>query len=283
MCSTNRRLLDATNLTDVAQIDKLERLVFSIAKESPYEYIHINIITYEKEVSAFKEAVESGLTGSKTITYDFISLDNIQKRFRRQIQLFQNYTTKKTENKYKDISLHIRPLYSRIFAYNQIAVLDIDMEFRCSFENLYKQFEKFNSHQILAMAYDQSPWYRYAFKNYRKQNNGTLIGEPYPGYQGFNTGVILFNLEKARQSKEYNYHLTYSGYKYLFEKYNMSALLGDQDFFTLLGAEYPDLFYILDCSYNRQTGPLHFFFVKHERYYLCEKEIRILHKNSQKL
>ncbi|KAK2723200.1 hypothetical protein QYM36_001766 [Artemia franciscana] len=100
-------------------------------------------------------------------------------------------------------------------------------------------------------------------------------------YKGFNTGVMLFDLEKARKSEEFNYRLTENGYKSLFEKYEIVSELGDQDFFTLLGAEHPNLFYVLDCSLNRQMDPSFFSDRLFDKYHGCDTEIKIYHSNGR--
>ncbi|KAH9373832.1 hypothetical protein HPB48_007446 [Haemaphysalis longicornis] len=82
---------------------------------------------------------------------------------------------------------------------------------------------------------------------------------PRPGKQGFNTGVMLMDLASMRSSELYNKLLTYAELAPLCEKYGFNGSLGHQDFFTLIGMEYPKLFYVLDCTWNRQldTGWAH--------------------------
>ncbi|KAK2702435.1 hypothetical protein QYM36_018956, partial [Artemia franciscana] len=116
------------------------------------------------------------------ITYQFISLDDILWKFDKNIKLSQNYTTGGWR-RYRDVTLHIRPLYPKVLTYKRVAILDIDVEFRASFYELYKNFENMNSYQIAALAYDQTPYYRQAFKKYRERNKGTNIGSPSPGFQ----------------------------------------------------------------------------------------------------
>ncbi|KAK2708236.1 hypothetical protein QYM36_013988 [Artemia franciscana] len=98
------------------------------------------------------------------------------------------------------------------------------------------------------------------------------LEKPYPGFPGFNAGLILFDLEKMRRSKEYNYRLSDSGYISLFEKYHVNSGVGDQDFFTCLGAEYPQIYYKLDCTFNRQIGSLRYMDPVFEEYHRCDKE-----------
>ena len=101
--------------------------------------------------------------------------------------------------------------------------------------------------------------------------------------QGLNTGVMLMNLEKMRSSKVYNSYFTHASLKTLFRKYNMTSLLGDQDFFTVLGAEHPDLFYILDCTFNRQMDSFEFSHSLFDKYHKCDEDINIYHGNGDSI
>ena len=90
-------------------------------------------------------------------------------------------------------------------------------------------------------------------KQYRKRNPGTKLGEP-GRFQGFNTGVVLFNLKRMRENVKYNHYVDNEGeiLDELAEKYLYRSHLGDQCFFTLLGFEHPEWFKILPCSLNYQ-------------------------------
>ena len=90
-------------------------------------------------------------------------------------------------------------------------------------------------------------------KKYRQQNPNTTIGEP-GRYQGFNTGVVLYNLQRMRDNEKYNQYVdnVNEAIDKLAEKYLFRSHLGDQCFFTLLGIEYPDWFSVLPCGYNFQ-------------------------------
>ncbi|XP_065559485.1 xyloside xylosyltransferase 1-like [Artemia franciscana] len=281
MCATNYIALDSMNLTDTTQMDSLERLLLSLLRESPNEIMNLNIITYEKEVRVHLQVLKSIVMENRTITYEFISLDEIKLRFEKYIEMSQNYTAKDRYHKYHDVTVHFRPLYHKIFTYEKIVVLDVDLEFRSPLDELFNHFKQMSPNQIIAVAYDQTPYYRKAFRKYRTKNPLTSIGSPSPGHQGFNTGVMLFDLKKMRDSKELSFHLTENGYISLFGKYQMVSHLGDQDFFTLLGAEYPYLFYILDCSFNRQMSPQFFSDPLFDKYHKCDNEVKIYHGNGK--
>ena len=90
-------------------------------------------------------------------------------------------------------------------------------------------------------------------KQYRQQNQDTMLGEP-GRFQGFNTGVVLYNLQRMRENDKYNQYVdNVDGVlDTLAEKYTFRSHLGDQCFFTLLGFEHPDWFNVLPCSFNYQ-------------------------------
>lgn len=105
--------------------------------------------------------------------------------------------------------------------------------------------------------------------------------------QGFNTGVVLYHLENMRQSSLYNKFVNpengFIATRELAQKYSFSSHLGDQCFFTLLGMEFPHLFYDLPCEYNYQ---LDVSFARKEfrdifnSYHNCSAEPKIYHGNG---
>ena len=127
------------------------------------------------------------------------------------------------------------------------------------------------------------PVYRHTFWQYRQNNPGTRVGEPGPnGLTGFNSGVLLLNLDKMRKSTLYNSKLNSESVKSLTSEFMFKGHLGDQDFFTLLSMRYESLFYILPCEWNRQlchwwreNGYQDVF----DLYYSCDTDIKIYHGN----
>ncbi|XP_031570277.1 xyloside xylosyltransferase 1-like [Actinia tenebrosa] len=135
----------------------------------------------------------------------------------------------------------------------KIIMLDVDMRFFSDIKLLFDMFKNFKESTIMGLAREQSPVYHHILYRYRQTHKDTLLGEPPPnGITGFNSGVVLLNLEQMRKSATYNNVLNSKHIKELTDKYQFQGHLGDQDFFTLLSFEYPELFYILPCSWNRQ-------------------------------
>ena len=119
--------------------------------------------------------------------------------------------------------------------------------------DLFKEFKKFGPDAILGIANDMQPVYKHMLYKYRNQNPNSRIGMPPPdGLTGFNSGVLLLDLKKMRESKLYNSLLNSESVEQLTKKFMMKGHLGDQDFFSLLSFEYESLFHVLPCQWNYQ-------------------------------
>ena len=77
--------------------------------------------------------------------------------------------------------------------------------------------------------------YRSKFASYREKNPGTDVGSPNPGKQGFNTGVMLMDFDRMRNTPLYNLNFFGNKLRSWQTKYEFHGDLGHQDFFTLLG------------------------------------------------
>ncbi|KAE8603748.1 hypothetical protein XENTR_v10014455 [Xenopus tropicalis] len=165
----------------------------------------------------------------------------------------------------------------------RIIQLDLDLKFKTNVRELFEEFDNFMHMSIIGIAQEMQPVYRHTFWQYRKENPSTKVGEPPPdGMPGFNSGVMLLNLEAMRQSRLYNELLEPNAVQQLAEKYHFKGHLGDQDFFSMIGMEHPELFYVLDCGWNRQLCTWwkdHGYMDVFDDYYRCEGNIKILHGN----
>ena len=104
------------------------------------------------------------------------------------------------------------------------------------------------------IGYDLSPHYASFLKGtYYQHHPHTTLGMPGPT-QGFNTGVVLYNLAAMRASTLYNSYLTVENVSRLAEKYEYPFTLAEQDWFTNLGWETPSIFYHLPCKFNMQVS-----------------------------
>ncbi|CAF1443362.1 unnamed protein product [Rotaria magnacalcarata] len=158
---------------------------------------------------------------------------------------------------YKDPLFFLSPFLHRILPENisHVIMLDIDLRFDHDVKQLYELFNQFNQTHILGIARENQPVYRHLLWSYRREHLDTNIGDPPPnGITGFNSGVLLLNLNRIRQSTLFNSYLENpSLIEQLIHKYHFNhPHLGDQDFYTLLSFEHNELFFILPCYWNRQ-------------------------------
>lgn len=124
---------------------------------------------------------------------------------------------------------------------------------------------------------------RHTFWQYRKENPHAKVGEPPPdGLPGFNSGVMLLDLHAMRASALYNKLLEPSNVAKLADQYRFRGHLGDQDFFSMIGMEHPELFYSLACGWNRQLCTWwrdHGYGDIFQLYYRCDGPVYIYHGN----
>lgn len=165
----------------------------------------------------------------------------------------------------------------------RIVVLDTDMEFREDIKSLYALFDSFSPSNIMGLAYDQQPVYRHILHMYRREHPGTRVGAPPPdGLAGFNSGCVLMDLEKMRDSELYNEALQGELVRILADKFQFKGHLGDQDFYSLLSMDHPEMFFILPCTWNRQLCTWwhdHGYESVFEEYHKCEGKVNLYHGN----
>ncbi|XP_015592272.1 xyloside xylosyltransferase 1 [Cephus cinctus] len=137
---------------------------------------------------------------------------------------------------------------------NLAVMFDVDTKLRRDIKELFQEFNHFGEKALFGLAPELTPVYRHVLYLYRSKNPKTIFGEPLysGGYSGYNSGVILINLERLRNSLEYDQIVSQDSVDHLAEKFNFKGHLGDQDFYTILGMERPEFIYTLDCGWNRQ-------------------------------
>lgn len=86
------------------------------------------------------------------------------------------------------------------------AMFDVDTKFRKDIKELFEEFNTFGSQALFGLAPELTPVYRHVLYLYRSKHPNTLFGEPASsgGYHGYNSGVVLFNLDKLRNSSVYD-------------------------------------------------------------------------------
>ncbi|XP_017882690.1 xyloside xylosyltransferase 1 [Ceratina calcarata] len=164
------------------------------------------------------------------------------------------------------------------------AMFDADTKFRKDIKLLFEEFKAFGNHALFGLAPELTPVYRHVLYLYRNKHPETKFGEPPTsrGYPGYNSGMVLFNLDRIRNSSVYDEIVKKESVDAITEKYHFKGHLGDQDFYTLLGMERPELIHTIDCGWNRQLctwwrdrGYTDVF----ENYSRCDSETKLWHGN----
>ncbi|XP_060889687.1 xyloside xylosyltransferase 1 [Labrus mixtus] len=165
----------------------------------------------------------------------------------------------------------------------RILQLDLDLKYRTNIRDLFQEFDLFPPGAVIGITREMQPVYRHTFWQYRKENPQSKVGEPPPdGLPGFNSGVMLLDLGAMRASALYNQLLEPSNVAKLADQYRFRGHLGDQDFFTMIGMEHPELFYPLACGWNRQLCTWwrdHGYGEVFQLYYRCSGPVYIYHGN----
>eukprot|EP00090_Calanus_glacialis_P016733 TRINITY_DN26183_c0_g1_i1.p1 TRINITY_DN26183_c0_g1~~TRINITY_DN26183_c0_g1_i1.p1 ORF type:complete len:433 (-),score=76.24 TRINITY_DN26183_c0_g1_i1:15-1313(-) len=190
-----------------------------------------------------------------------------------------------TKDKYAADLFYIAPLYHKAFqAIDRMIFMDsTDLVIVSDIKDLQDRFDNIEDDAVMEVGLDLSPHYRTHLSDYYLTDLLSELGMP-GRYQGLNTGVVLFHLQKMRESKVYNDNLTPGKVDALFKYYKMKMTVGDQDWFTLLSFEHPDLFTILPCQFNTQTSIQYWSSNKEifHSFHHCDvlKNIKIFHRNG---
>ncbi|WAR15024.1 XXLT1-like protein [Mya arenaria] len=166
---------------------------------------------------------------------------------------------------------------------HRVIMIDCDLKFNADILELYNHFEKFDENNVMGIARDAQPVYRHNLHMYRNKFKNTRAGGPPPdGLTGFNSGVLLLDLDRMRKSRLYNSLINAESIKNLTEKYMFKGHLGDQDFYALISLDHEELFYVLPCTWNRQLCTWwrdHGYADVFDQYFKCEGHINIYHGN----
>ncbi|XP_033724533.1 xyloside xylosyltransferase 1-like [Pecten maximus] len=228
-----------------------------------------------------------GAASKYNATYMMVSLDveHLAKELHEIVKEMQPYFSYSPEAYYSDALFFLSMALHKVLplTITKVIMLDADLKFNADIVKLYEEFYKFSDDNVMAIARENQPVYRHTFSLYRTKHRGTRVGDPPPnGLTGFNSGVLLLDLDKMRSSGRYNSLLTASSVKSLTTEYSFQGHLGDQDFFSLVSMVHENLFYILPCTWNRQLcdwwrdkGYEDVF----DLYFKCEGHINIYHGN----
>jgi hypothetical protein len=105
------------------------------------------------------------------------------------------------------------------------AMFDADTKFHRDVKDLFKEFDNFGKQALFGLAPELTPVYRHVLYLYRNKHPTTMFGEPRHkgGYPGYNSGMVLFNLERLRESHVYNEIVSKDSVDAMTEKYHFKV------------------------------------------------------------
>uniref|UniRef100_A0A182XZ67 Uncharacterized protein n=1 Tax=Anopheles stephensi TaxID=30069 RepID=A0A182XZ67_ANOST len=296
---------------------QLELFLRSLLKYSTIE-LHLHIITDEQSERSAEELIKQQIERfHRTAFYTLYDVRDCAEKISDIVHGMMPLFNYRSGSYYSDalflLSLGLHRIVDRNM--RRAILIDCDVVFRASVKELFDQFELFAPDQLFGLAPELTPVYRHVLSRYRMNNPQTIFGSPYymdklpeqsdvlpasanevshsmkaaassenrrHGYPGLNSGVVMLHLDRIRRSRLYEEIIKESTVKNMAEKYSFQGHLGDQDFYTLMGFEFPGLIYRLDCVWNRQLCTWwreHGYSDIFDRYFHCEGTVKIYHGN----
>ena len=98
------------------------------------------------------------------ITYSLFDVQTISRYYNLQLIPMREYftSTSKDARKYRDDLFLIAIFYHRVFPYNRLIMLDVDLKFKIDISELYdlfNYFENSDKNKLVAVGRDLSPHY----------------------------------------------------------------------------------------------------------------------------
>ena len=266
---------------------KLSTFAHSLLESTNSVMVDFNVIVDTSSQRVAQEILNSAKdTLGKEIKVTFHDVNQIAKDLKPLIAAMQPHFSGQPGSYYSDslffLSLglhHIAPA-----SMQRAVLLDIDIKVQSDIGKLFTLFESFGNETLFGLAPELSPVYRHVLYYYRSKNPTSKIGDPISsgGYPGLNSGVVMFCFDRLRNSSLYPQLIHAANVTALAKKYSFKGHLGDQDFFTLLGFEHPELVTVLPCNWNRQLCNWwrdHGYRDVMPQYYNCEGKVHVWHGN----
>ncbi|XP_062505670.1 xyloside xylosyltransferase 1-like [Corticium candelabrum] len=249
-------------------------------------HLRIHAVVDKSGQNAVRQSIPTGTTEwGSTTDVQLYNVDDVSKQAAPLIESLRDHFSAGQRSYYHDSIFFLPVALHHVLSdsIKKIIVLDTDMEFRADIASLYALFEQFTPSNIMGLAHEQQPVYRHVFYMHRQDNPGTLVGAPPPnGLTGFNSGCVLMDLDKMRQSDLYKQAIQGAMVKSLAEKYQFKGHLGDQDFYSLLSLDHSEIFYVLSCTWNRQLCVWwrdHGYKNVFDEYHNCTGNVSLYHGN----
>ncbi|KAJ8687962.1 hypothetical protein QAD02_023757 [Eretmocerus hayati] len=242
MRSKFRVLIDS--LLRYSSKSSLDLLVFHIFADEQSQIIAERVVDYVS------------LVNRKTLEVQYHNVHKSSAKLEDIVSVMSPFFSSKPGTYYSDALFYLSLGLHRIAPEDQnlAVMLDADTKFRVDIKFLFEEFNNFEKEALFGLGPELTPVYRHVLYTYRNRNPKTLFGEPayLGGYPGYNSGVVLINLKRLRESLEYDQIVGRDSVEHMVNKYHFKGHLGDQDFYTLLGMERPEFIHSIDCGWNRQ-------------------------------
>ena len=283
------------------KVDRTFSTLMTYSSDTPMHIIMVTDAASLKSVSTFlhhfiSRSLSEGVifNGGRgqirlpKLRFSFVDIEEIKKLDEPFVDALKRNTEAKDGekiDKYSADLFYIAPLYFKAFSdLDKMIFLDVtDLDFFDGIKHLYKQFDNMDQ-EWMGVGVETTPHYRKFLARYLEDHYGSPLGLPGP-QQGLNTGVVLFNLKRMRESRLYPEYLHPDRVDELIRKYGYNMTVGDQDWFTNLAWDHPEKFYILPCHFNAQTNiqlltpPWEDVF---DSYHYCDvkTKLKIVHRNG---
>ncbi|KZC08816.1 PREDICTED: xyloside xylosyltransferase 1 [Dufourea novaeangliae] len=237
------------------------RKKFAIFAESLLRLSSVDIVFHVITDEDSKDVAEKVLEGvllstGKFMKVQYYDVHKLASQLEDIVSVMSPHFSSKPGTYYSDALFFLSLGLHRIAPIEQsvAAMFDADTKFRKDVKELFEEFNSFGGQALFGLAPELTPVYRHVLYLYRNKHPNTSFGEPSKsnGYPGYNSGVVLFNLDRLRNSSIYDRIVKKESVQAMTEKYHFKGHLGDQDFYTLLGMERPELIHTIDCGWNRQ-------------------------------
>ncbi len=142
------------------------KLIYSIFSNTKTPRgIHFTILTDDSSPALLVPILRKYVkTHARTnVTFDFFDASIIADRFREDILKLSPFftSTSKQAKKYRDELFMLAPFYHRVFPFDKFIMLDLDLKFKVGLEELYQRFDDFDEREVMGVARDLSPHYRF--------------------------------------------------------------------------------------------------------------------------
>ncbi|XP_076438505.1 xyloside xylosyltransferase 1-like [Babylonia areolata] len=256
-----------------------------VTSMSAFSSAHIVLfIAGDAESREIADDIVSGLQ-KKNVEVHHIDVQGLGEGMRDTISTLQQHFSSTSDSYYTHTLFYLSTAIHRLAppSLHRLIMLDADLKFKDDIRRLNDLFDRFLPSNVIGIAHENQPVYRHVLSMYRQSHPNTRAGSPPPeGLPGFNSGVLLLDLDRLRRSERYNTMLDTDMIQSLSKKYLYKGHLGDQDFYTLVSLENEELFFVLPCGWNRQlcrwwrdNGYKDVF----DSYFACHGPISVYHGN----